>query len=90
MYELVFKYECMNELNVCMYVCIYASMYTCMYIYMCMFVCMYVCMHACMHAYMYAWVYMYTVYMYIARVTKDRAARHHLPSTVENQLGRRR
>ena len=26
----------------------------------------------------------------IARVTKDRAARPHLPSTVENQLGRRR
>ena len=26
----------------------------------------------------------------VARVTKDRAARPHLPSTVENQLGRRR
>ena len=26
----------------------------------------------------------------VARVTKDRAARSHLPSTVENQLGRRR
>ena len=26
----------------------------------------------------------------VARVTKDRAARLHLPSTVENQLGRRR
>ena len=28
--------------------------------------------------------------MVVARVTKDRAARPHLPSTVENQLGRRR
>ena len=26
----------------------------------------------------------------VARVTKDRAARPHLPSTVENQLGKRR
>ena len=26
----------------------------------------------------------------VARVTKDRAARPHLPSTVDNQLGRRR